>query len=60
MRWVDCIGSEGQRGKLMTYMANVAVYLWGCDLLKQWNTEINIPLTSAKDHKPDHVSGKKA
>ena len=24
-------------------MANIAVNLWGCDLLQQWNTQINIP-----------------
>ena len=37
---VDCIGLEGQRGKLRPY---VAVNLWGHDLLQQWNTQINIP-----------------
>ena len=42
-RWVDCIGPEGRRGKLRTYVANIAVNVWGCDMLQQWNTQINIP-----------------
>ena len=42
-RWVECIGPEGQRGKLRPYVANIAVNLWGHDLLQQWNTQINMP-----------------
>ena len=34
-RWVDCIGPEGQRGKLRPYVINIAVNLWGRDLLQQ-------------------------
>ena len=44
MRWVDCIGPEGQRGKLRSYVANIAVNLWGHDRLQQWNTQNNIPI----------------
>ena len=53
MRWVDCIGPEGQRGKLRPYVADIAINLWGCDLLQQWNTQINIPAVSGS-----HDSGK--
>ena len=43
-RWVDCIGPEGQRGRLRSYVANIEVNLWGHDLLQQWNTQNNIPI----------------
>ena len=46
MRWVECIGLELQIGKLRPYVANIAVYLWGCDLLQQWDTQISIPAAS--------------
>ena len=45
-RWVNCIGPDGQIGKLRPYVANIAVNLWGRDLLQQWNTQINIPAAS--------------
>ena len=32
--------------------------LWGHDLLQQWNTQINIPLTLETNHKLTYVSGK--
>ena len=44
-RWVEYIGPEGQIEKLRPYVANIAMNLWGRDLLQQWNTEINIPAT---------------
>ena len=44
-RWVECIGPEGQIGRLRPYIANIAMNLWGCDLLQQWNTQMNIPAT---------------
>ena len=31
-KWVECIGPEGQMGKLKPSMANTAINLWGCDL----------------------------
>ena len=34
---------NGQRERLRLYVANIAVNLWGHDLLQQWNTQINIP-----------------
>ena len=43
MRCVECIGQKEQIGKLRPYIANIAVNLWGCDLLQQWSTQINIP-----------------
>ena len=46
MRWVNWIGPDRQIGKLRPYVANIAVNLWGRDLLQQWNTQINIPATS--------------
>ena len=45
-RWINCIGPDGQIGKLKPYVANIAVNLWGHDLLQQWNTQINIPAAS--------------
>ena len=33
-RWVECIGPEGQGGRLMLYVGNIVVNLWGCDLLQ--------------------------
>ena len=33
MRWVEYIGPEGYRGILKQYVANIAMNLWGCDLL---------------------------
>ena len=42
-RWVECIEPEGQIGKRRPYIANIAVNLWGRDLLQQWKTQINIP-----------------
>ena len=35
MRWVECIGPEGQRGKLRPYVANIAVNLKSHYLLQQ-------------------------
>ena len=41
-RWIECIGSEGQRRRLGLYVANIPENLWGHDLLLQWNTQINM------------------
>ncbi|KAL6030846.1 hypothetical protein STEG23_024726 [Scotinomys teguina] len=54
-RWLECTGPEGQRAKLKPYVANIAMNLWGRDLLKQWNTQINIPPTS-ETNQLTHVS----
>ena len=43
MRQVLCIRPEGEKGRVKRYVANIAVNLRGCDLLQQWNTQINIP-----------------
>lgn len=45
-RWLKCIGPEGQVGKLRPYVADIAINLWGRDLLQQWKTQINIPSVS--------------
>ena len=52
-RWAKYIGPEGQKGRLRPYVANIAVNLWGHDLLQQWNTQVNIPAIPKT-----HVSGK--
>lgn len=52
MRWVECIGPEGQRGRLRQYVAYTAVNLWGHDLLQQWNNQINSHPVSKTNHKP--------
>ncbi|MGE9714899.1 hypothetical protein ACQP3F_24950, partial [Escherichia coli] len=31
-----------QKGRLKPYMADIAINLWGHDLLQQWNIQINI------------------
>lgn len=51
MRWIDCIGPEGQRGRLRTYVTDIAMNIWDCDLLQQWNTQINIHPVSDMNHK---------
>ena len=58
MRWVECTGPEGQRGRLRPSVANAVVALWGHDILQQWNTQINILHISETDHKQTHVCGK--
>ena len=35
-RWVECIGPEGQKGRLRPYVGSIAVNLWSRDLLQQW------------------------
>ena len=53
-RWLECIGPEGQRGILKPYVANIAINLWGRDLLQQWNTQINIPPNTEVSHRLAH------
>ena len=55
-RWVNCIGPDGQIGKLRPYVANIAVNLWGSDLLQQWNTQINIPAASRAYISEDNIT----
>ena len=55
-RWVNCIGPDGQIGKLRPYVANIAVNLWGRDLLQQWNTQINIPAASRAHISEDNIT----
>lgn len=54
MRWVECIGPEGWRGRLRPFESNIVVKLWCCDLLQQRNTQINISAFSEIDCKPTH------
>ncbi|ERE84747.1 HERV-K-7p22.1 provirus ancestral Pol protein [Cricetulus griseus] len=44
------IGPEAQKGRLKPYVADIAINLWGRDLLQQWNTQINIPPESNTNH----------
>lgn len=37
--WVKYIGPERKIGKLKPYLTNIAVNLWGQDLLQQWKTD---------------------
>ena len=55
-KMVECIGSEGQIGKLKPYMVDTAMNL--CDLLQQWKTQINIPPISETNHKIKNTSEK--
>ena len=32
-KWLECTGPEGQRGILKPYVVNIAINLWGQDLL---------------------------
>ena len=57
MKWVQCIGPEGHRGILKPYVANIAMNLWGCDLLQQWNTQINSPPILETNRNLTYVSG---
>lgn len=52
--WVECVGKEGQRGKLMSYTDNIPVNLQGCDLLQKWNNQISIPPVSESNHNLTH------
>ena len=58
MRWVECIGPEGKKGIVKSYVTNIAMNLWGHDLLHQWNTQINIPPILETNHKLTYVSRK--
>lgn len=49
-RWLKCIGPEGQVGKLRPYIADIAINLWGRNLLQQWKTQINNPSVSVSAH----------
>ena len=51
IRWLKCIGTVGQIGKLRSYVTDLAVNVWGRDLLQQWKTQINIPSVSQAGHK---------
>jgi hypothetical protein len=41
------MGPEGQIGKLIPYVADIDIHLWGRDLLQQWGFQNNpeIPRT---------------
>ena len=42
---------------LKPHVTDIAVNLWGHDLLQQWNTQDNIPAVSETDNKLTHISG---
>ncbi|MGE9501733.1 hypothetical protein ACQP3D_25365, partial [Escherichia coli] len=43
VNWIVFIGREGQKRWLKPYVTDIAINLWGHNLLQQWNTQINIP-----------------
>ena len=49
-RWLKCVGSEGQVGKLRPYVADIAINLWERNPLQQWKTQINNPSVSVSSH----------
>lgn len=57
-RWVKCIGSERERGKLNQHVADIAMNLWEYDFLQQWKTQINISPISEANHKLTYASEK--
>ena len=57
MGCVKCIGPEGQGGILKPNVANIAMNSGGCDLLQQWNTQMNISQIIEPKHKLRYVSG---
>jgi hypothetical protein len=41
---LKCVEPEGQIGKFWgLYVPDVALNLWGQDLVQQWGTQINVP-----------------
>ena len=46
---------RGTERKLKPCVNNIAINLWKCDLLQQWNTEINIPPILTTIHKLTNV-----
>ena len=52
------IESERYIGKFILYIANIAMNLWGCDLLQQWKTQINISQMSETNCKVIYVPEK--
>lgn len=57
-KWLKCMGPEGQVGKLKPYVADIAINLWGRDLLQQWKTQINIPSVSRSNHETHQAPNK--
>ena len=47
-KYVNCIRPEGKVEKLKLCMTNIAMFLWGHDLLQQWKTQSTIPSKSEK------------
>lgn len=59
MRDGSNVGPEGQRRELEPYVTTIVMNLWECDLLWQWNTEINITPILETNHKLTDVPRKK-
>jgi hypothetical protein len=53
LKWIKYIGPEGQIERLRPYVTDIAMNLWGRDLLQQQKTQINISATSDTSHKID-------
>lgn len=58
-RWLKHIGPEGQIGKLRPYLADIAINLWGRDMLQQWKTQIHTPSVSEAGNKTGQAPNKK-
>ena len=43
---IDCVGPEGQTGKLRLYVTDITINLWGGYLLQQWVTQVTSPVIS--------------
>jgi hypothetical protein len=38
-----CIGPEGQKGEIKSYITDIVINLWRRDLLAEWGASLNIP-----------------
>ena len=52
------MGPEGQIGKLIPYVADIDIHLWGRDLLQQWGIQNNpeIPRTVNEKIRVDMIN----
>ena len=55
IRWFKYMWLESQVGKSKPYVGDVAMNLWGRDLLQQWEIQMTTCPTSGTSHKIRHV-----
>lgn len=58
LKWAECIGSEGQIGRLTTYVAGITMNVCERNLLQQQKAQISIPPTSGSSCKVGPVPDK--